>query len=61
MTLVGKTQLGKKCPYSQFFWSVFNPIQTEYGGIRSIYAYSVQMRESTDQKGSKWGEFSGSA
>ena len=23
--------LRKKCPYSEFFWSVFSHIQTEYG------------------------------
>ena len=33
-----------------FFWSVFSHIRTEYGEIRSISPYSVQMRENTDQK-----------
>ena len=33
-----------------FFWSVFSRIRTEYGEIRNISPYSVQMRESTDQK-----------
>ena len=33
-----------------FFWSVFYRIRTEYGEIRSISLYSVQMRENTDQK-----------
>ena len=33
-----------------FFWSVFSRIPTEYGEIRSISPYSVQMREDKDQK-----------
>ena len=33
-----------------FFWSVFFRIRTEYGEIRKISLYSVQMRENTDQK-----------
>ena len=28
--------LRKKCQYSEFFWSVFSRIWTEYGDIRSI-------------------------
>ena len=33
-----------KCPYSEFFWSVFSCIRTERGEIRSISLFSVQMR-----------------
>ena len=44
-----KHTLRKKCPYSELFWSVFSSIQTEYGEIRSISPYSVQMRENTDE------------
>ena len=33
-----------------FFWSVFSHIRTEYGEIRSIPLYSVQMRGNMDQK-----------
>ena len=29
----------KKCPYSEFFWSTFSFIRTEYGEIRSISSY----------------------
>ena len=32
-----------------FFWSTFFRIRTEYGEIRSISPYSVQMRENMDQ------------
>ena len=53
--------LRKKCPYSEFFWSVFSRIQTEYGEIRSISPYSVRVRENTDQKNSEYGHFSRSA
>ena len=41
--------LREKCPYSEFFWSAFSRIWTEYGEIRSISLYSVRMREKTDQ------------
>ena len=32
-------------PYTQFFWSVFSHIRTEYGEILPISPYSVRMRE----------------
>ena len=32
--------LRKKCPYSEFFWSVFPHIRTKYGDIRSIESKS---------------------
>ena len=35
--------LRKKYPYSEFFWSVFSRIWTEYGEILSISLYSVRM------------------
>ena len=41
--------LHEKYPYSEFFWSVFPCIRTEY---------SVHMRENTDQKNSEYGHFS---
>ena len=50
--------LRKKCPYSEFFWSVFSRIRTEYGEIGSISPYLVQMRENTDQNNSEYGLFS---
>ena len=46
-------RLRKKSPYSEFFWSVFSCIRTEYGEIRSIFPYSVRMQENTDQKNSE--------
>ena len=49
-----KWTLRKKCSYSEFFWSVFFPIWTEY--LR-ISPYSVRMREDTDQKNSEYGTF----
>ena len=42
--------LCEKCTNTEFFWSIFSGVQTEYGEIRSIYPYSVRMRENTDQK-----------
>ena len=53
--------LGEKCPYSELFWSAFFHIRTEYGETRSIFPYSVQMRENTDQNNSEYGHFSRSA
>ena len=50
--------LRKKCPYSELFWSVFSRIRTEYGEIRSISLYSVQIRENADQNNSDYGHFS---
>ena len=40
-----------------FFWSVFSRIQTEYEEKRSVFPYSVQMQENTDQKNSEYGYF----
>ena len=50
--------LCKKCPYSEFFWSVFPRIWTGYEEIRSISPYSVKTRENTDQKHFEYGHFS---
>ena len=52
--LLEQLSLCEKCPYSEFFWSVFSRIRTEYGEKRSI---SVQMRENTNQKNSEYGHF----
>ena len=34
-----KLVTGKKCPYSELFWSAFSRIRTEYGvlGIRTVF------------------------
>ena len=42
----------EKCPYPEFFWSLFSLIRTEY-----VERYSIQMRENTDQKNSEYGHF----
>ena len=39
-----------KVSYSEFFWSVFSRIRTEYGQTRSIFSHSPRMRENADQK-----------
>ena len=46
--------LREKCPYSEFFCSVYSSIRTEYREIRSVSPYSVQMRENMDQKNSEY-------
>ena len=50
--------LREKCPYSEFFWSVFSRIQTKYGEIRSISPYSVRMWKNKDKKNSEYRHFS---
>ena len=47
----------EKCPYSKFFSSAFSCIRTNYGDIRSIFPYSVWMRENTDQNDSNTDTF----
>ena len=42
--------LRKKCPYSNFFWSIFSRIRTECGDLRRKSPYSVRMQENMDQK-----------
>ena len=37
----------EKCPYPEFFWSVFSRIWTEYEEIIRISSYSVWLRENT--------------
>ena len=41
--------LRKNCPYSEFFWSIFSRISTEYGDLPSKSSNSVQMPENTEQ------------
>ena len=55
------SSLCEKCPKTEFFWSVFSRIWTEYGDLLYISPYSVQMRENKDQKNSVFGHFSSSA
>ena len=45
----------KKCLFSEFFLFVFFRSWIEYGEIRSISPFSVQMWENTDQKNSEYG------
>ena len=44
-----KLSLLEKCPNTEFFWSVFSCIPTEYGDL-SKSLYSVRIQENTDQK-----------
>ena len=53
MERIKQLSLREKCPYSEFFWSVFSCIRTEYGERQSISPYSVRMRENMDQKDSE--------
>ena len=53
--------LRKKCPYLELFWSVFSRIQTEYGEILRISAYSDRMRKNAEQNNSECVHFLRSA
>ena len=55
---VAYISLPKKCPYLELFWSAFSHIRIEYGELRSIFPYSVRMRENGDQNNSEYGHFS---
>ena len=48
----------EKCPYSEFFWSVFSRIRIDYEQIFRIFPYSIQMRENMDQENSEYDHFS---
>ena len=52
-----KRQHSVKCPYSEFFWSIFSCIWTEYGEIRGISSNSVRMPGNMDQKNSEYEHF----
>ena len=52
-----KNILREKCPYSEFLWSVFSFIPTEYRDLFSKSPYSVQMRENTNHKNFEYGQF----
>ena len=47
-----------RCPYSEFFWSVFSLIHTEYGDLLGKCLHWVRIQENTDQKNPKYGLFS---
>ena len=42
--------LREKCLYSEFFWSVFGRILSEYGEIFRIFPYLVRMRKIQTRK-----------
>ena len=52
-----RAALRKKCPYSEFFWSAFSRIWTEYRDILRISPNSVRTRENADQNNSEYGHF----
>ena len=58
IVITTSASLCKKWPYSEFFWSAFSCIRTEYGNLQSKSPYSVRMRENADQKNSEYGYFS---
>ena len=47
----------EKFPYSDFFWSVFSRIWSEYKELLFKTLYSVWMHENMDQKNSYYGHF----
>ena len=55
--LQAKNHCVKKFLYSEFFWSAFSRIWTEYGEIRSISPYSAEVPGNTEQKNSEYRNF----
>ena len=53
----GRLLLRENCPYLELFFSLFHRIRTEYREIRSIFPYSIWMRENADQNNSQYGHF----
>ena len=47
-----RTSLREKCPYSEFFWSVFSRVRTEYGEIWSK-KYGKNTTDSQEVEGEK--------
>ena len=47
---LARCSLHEKCPNTEFFWSVFSCIPTEYGDLLRKSPYSVQIQENADQK-----------
>ena len=47
----------RECPYSEFFWSIFFDIRTEYRDLQSKSSHSVQMPEKKRQKNSEYEHF----
>ena len=45
-----KPSLREKCPNTDFFWSVFSCIRTEYGDLLRNSPYLVRIQKNTDQK-----------
>ena len=46
-----------QCSPSEFFWSLFSHIWTEYGKVLRISPQSVRMRENMERKNSEYGHF----
>lgn len=42
--------LCENCPNTEFVWSMFFRMRTEYGDLRIAYLYSVQIRDISGQK-----------
>ena len=50
LRMVDIITLRKKCPYSEFFWSVFYRSRTEYGDLFRKSPYSFRMRKKGPEK-----------
>ena len=42
--------LGKKCPNSEFFWSVYLRIWTEYGDLQANFLFSLYAEKYGEEK-----------
>ena len=57
LTIPLRSHCVKSFQTRSFFWSVFSPIWTEYGDLRSKSPYSVQIREIRTRIYSEFGHF----
>ena len=53
--------LRKNCLYSEFLWSVFSRIRTEYRDLQTNSPYLVRIQENMDHKTSEYEHFSHNA
>ena len=48
--IIQPSPLREKCPYSEFFWSVFSHIQTEYGDAPYLSVFKPNARKYGPEK-----------
>ena len=52
-----KISMSKRCGYTEFFWSIFSYIRTEYGDLLCKSSCLIWVQEYKEQKNSEYGHF----